>query len=358
MKELTSATALTDLRPLLELAAYVGGDPLLTQASTGNISAKLDGTLWIKASGKWMADALHDDFLIPLNLAALTECLQQGDDPIQRYSTASIETAMHAILPHPVVLHIHCVNTIAWAVRRDAQTQLERRLEGMSWQWIPYALSGLPLAREMDRALSNRPDTDVFVLGNHGLVLGGRDAKSVELLLNEVRARMAIAPREAHPADYAGLMDICTDSPWDLPDDDGIHALGTDPISQKILAGGLLYPCQAIFSDSTSTDLYRPLLCLDPQDAWQPQYRDRPFLVIESRGVVVRKSITPIELAMISGLSRVVQRLGASAPIRHLTESEIAEFSGKVIYRYREVAAAGGELIARRSEKKQVDLPV
>lgn len=351
MKEVTSATTMAGLRPLLELAAHVGGDPLLTQASTGNISAKLDGTLWIKASGKWMADALHDDFLVPLDLAVLTEAVRRGDDPIQRYSTASIETAMHAVLPHPVVLHIHCVNTIAWAVRRDAQAQLERRLEGMSWQWIPYALSGLPLAREMDRALSNRPDTDVFVLGNHGLVLGGRDAKSVELLLNEVRARMAVAPREAHPADYAGLMDICADSPWDLPDDDGIHALGTDRISQKILAEGLLYPCQAILSDSVSTELYRPILCVDPRDACQPQYRDRPFLVIERRGVVVRKSITPIELAMISGLSRVVQRLGSSAAIRYLTEAEIGEISGEVIYRYREVAAAGGNRIAHRSEK-------
>ena len=49
-----------ELTPLLELSARVGQNPLLTQASTGNASMKLDDRLWIKASGKWMADALCD----------------------------------------------------------------------------------------------------------------------------------------------------------------------------------------------------------------------------------------------------------------------------------------------------------
>jgi rhamnose utilization protein RhaD (predicted bifunctional aldolase and dehydrogenase) len=324
----------------MELAKRVGSDPLLTQASTGNISEKLHGILWIKASGKWMTDALREDILIPLDLATATECLRKGADPIERYPTASLETAMHVVLPHPVVLHVHCVNTIAWAVRSDAPTQLERRLEGLRWQWIPYTASGLPLAREIRHAVSARPDTDVFVLGNHGLVVGGDDAKSAEELLNEVRGRMALAPRPAHPADYAALMDISTDSPWDLPDDDGIHALGTDPCSRATLAGGLLYPCQAIFSNSTSSELFRPIPFPNTRDPWQARYHNRPFLVIEGRGVVVRKSIPPSELAMISGLTQVVQRLGASAPLRHLTESEIADISSEVANRYREHASA------------------
>jgi len=53
-----------DLAPLLELAGRVGRNPLLTQASTGNISLKLDGVLWVKASGKWLADAAGGKILI------------------------------------------------------------------------------------------------------------------------------------------------------------------------------------------------------------------------------------------------------------------------------------------------------
>src|ERR1700680_400120 len=107
MKEHTPVgTAQTELQPLLELTHRVGNDPLLTQAGTGNSSAKLDGVLWIKASGRWMADAMRDDILIPLDWAeVVTECLQPGVDPAGRYPNASLETAMHAALPHRVVLH-------------------------------------------------------------------------------------------------------------------------------------------------------------------------------------------------------------------------------------------------------------
>lgn len=46
---LTNQAELTLLR---ELSARIGTDPLLTQASTGNSSIKLEGVLWIKASGR------------------------------------------------------------------------------------------------------------------------------------------------------------------------------------------------------------------------------------------------------------------------------------------------------------------
>jgi rhamnose utilization protein RhaD (predicted bifunctional aldolase and dehydrogenase) len=309
-----------ELQPLLELTHRVGLNPLFTQASTGNSSVKLDGVLWIKASGRWMADALRDDFLIPLHLAEVAGCLRRNIDPAERYPRASLETAMHVALPQRVVLHVHCVNTIAWAVRNDAPILLQSLLDGLRWQWIPYVASGLPLAREVERAQRAHPDTNVFVLGNHGLVIAGEDAAIVEALLTDVKVRLALPPRQAHPADYAALMEICDGSFWELPDDDGLHALGTDRTSQKIMAGGFLYPCQAIFSGSR---------CGKP-----------PFQTVEGRGVVVSNSILPAELAMLSGLAQVVQRLNASAPLHYLTEAEVSGLAGHVTDRYRELAGA------------------
>ena len=67
MSKNMSATNQAELTPLRELSARIGSDPLLTQASTGNSSIKLAGVLWMKASGKWMADAIHEDILIPWN---------------------------------------------------------------------------------------------------------------------------------------------------------------------------------------------------------------------------------------------------------------------------------------------------
>jgi hypothetical protein len=61
-------------------------------------------------------------------------------------------------------------------------------------------------------------------------------------------------------------------------------------------------------------------------------------LLIEGRGVLISRSITSAECAMISGLAQVVQRIPASAPIRYMTDAEIANSSSAVAYRYRELA--------------------
>jgi rhamnose utilization protein RhaD (predicted bifunctional aldolase and dehydrogenase) len=340
MNENMSATYQAELTPLRELSARIGSDPLLTQASTGNSSIKLEGVLWIKASGKWMADAIHEDILIPLDLADVKERVKQKVDPAERYSGASIETAMHAVLPHRVVLHVHCVNTIAWAVRQDAPVQLEHQLDGLRWQWISYVPSGLPLAREIEKVLSASPDTDVLILGNHGLVIGGDDCGAVEDLLFQVQQRLAICPRQADRADYAALAEIADGSSWDLPDDDEVHALGTDAISRAVLSRGLLYPCQSIFSNSSTPGLFRSVPCPDPNDQSESRYCTRPFLIVEGCGVIVRRTMTHAQRAMMTGLARVIQRISSSAPLRYLTDEEVANSSSMITSRYRELADA------------------
>jgi rhamnose utilization protein RhaD (predicted bifunctional aldolase and dehydrogenase) len=123
------------------------------------------------------------------------------------------------------VLHVHSVNTIAWAVRRDARVQLEHQLDGLRWRWIPYIRSGLPLAREIEKALAASANTEVLVLGNHGLVVAGDDCGAVENLLSEVERRLSIRPRQAPPADYAALVEIADGSAWEVPEDNAVHAL-------------------------------------------------------------------------------------------------------------------------------------
>ena len=328
------------LSQLRELSAKTGGNPLLTQASTGNASMKLDGCLWIKASGKWMSDANRDDFFIPLDLGEVKNCLQQRIDPAERFRSASIETAMHAVLPHRVVLHLHSVNTIAWAVREDAPWQLRDRLAGLAWQWIPFTPSGMRLGCEIQKALSDSPGAQVLVLGNHGLVIGAEDCGSLDRLLAEVERRLTVPPRRAHPADYAALTHLASGSSWELPDDDEVHALGTDSITRRILSEGLLYPCQMIFSSTDSRALFHPVACLDSVDQWENAYAGRPFVIVEERGVLINKTTTATERATLSGLAQVAQRIPASAPLRYLSAAEASDTSKIMAARYRELATS------------------
>ena len=131
----------SEFRALRELSAALGADPLRTQGAGGNTSIKRDGVMWIKASGTWLADALAQDIMTPVRLDPLRKAIADGDpraaaavDFVDAQLNASglrpsIETSVHAIIPSPVVVHIHCVNTIALAVRHDGEALVARTLE-------------------------------------------------------------------------------------------------------------------------------------------------------------------------------------------------------------------------------------
>ncbi len=320
------------------LTARIGNDRSLTQASTGNSSAKLDGELRIKRSGCWMSAALRDDIFIRLNLDEVRECLRRGADPSDFFAGASLETAMHVALPHRIVVHVHSVNGIAWAVRPDELPQLQTRLAGLRWQWISYLPSGLPLARGIERALQRRPDTDLFILANHGLVVGGENARSVNALLSDVERRLDIRPRAARSADHETLAKLTVNSLWRLPDDEEIHSLATDPLSQRIVSRGILYPCQAIFSGSEGLETF---LAIDKRSAVEFRESQRPFLFLDGCGVLVSRLAGAPAIAMLAGLAQVASRLGGSASIRYLTDAEVSRLSPEAANRYRKLANAG-----------------
>lgn len=319
------------LESLRELSAQLGFNPLLVQASSGNTSIKADGVLWIKASGKWLQDAKREEMFVPLELAMVRNCIERNIAlPRDSASTStrplypSVETFLHAVVPQPVVVHVHSVNTIAWAVRHDAKSQLARRLSGLRWCLVPYASSGFPLALEIGKVTSADSHTNVFVLANHGLVVCGEDCDAANALLSEVERRLEIEPRKAPNANRERLIEMTQATQWRLPDSEALHALGTDSVSLRILTGGILYPCQALFLGR-----HAPVApCSIPvpkMECWiDKQFGVQSFVILEGSGVLVSASIGRAELAMLGGLAQVAQRLGAGSSIRYLSESDVS----------------------------------
>lgn len=330
-----------EIASLLNLSTRVGRDPQLVQGNNGNISLKVDGVLWIKASGKWLANAKQEDTFVPIELAVVKEYLRRNVEIAQVNTLSdrlrpSIETAMHAVLQHRVVLHVHSVNTIAWAVRRDGPSQLSNRLAGLEWRWIPYISSGIPLAKKIEELLSAAPEANVFILGNHGLVICGNNCDGAEALLDDVERRLAIIPRPSPEPDAALSAVLSGSSDWRFPDVRALHALGTDPVSRMILGGGVLYPCQAIFL-GPRIPIVPSSVPLSRFAGYSNGKAETPtYAIIEGAGVVVNKKINSAEYATLIGLMQVVQRLEEFAPLRYLTEAEIASVLGDWTNRYRQ----------------------
>jgi rhamnose utilization protein RhaD (predicted bifunctional aldolase and dehydrogenase) len=333
-----SVAAGSEIESLLEVSARLGADPLLIQAATGNTSLKRDGVLWIKASGKWLAHADREDILIPVDLAGTCARIEKNIDPAGQSAIVngktlgtSVETAMHAVLPHRVVLHVHSVNSIAWAVRRDGAAELADRLAGFHWQWIPYVPSGLALARAIREALSRAPLTDVLVLANHGLVVCGDSCAEAEARLREFELRASISPRVPPPPQWEALTQLAGGTSWRAPQNAALHAIGCDPVSRRIVSHGVLYPCQAIFLTPQMTTI--------PQSAdsgWLEETSD-PVVLVEDAGILMREKLNPVVTATLAGLAQVLQRIPDSASIEYLAEDQVRGLLCADVYHYREV---------------------
>ena len=77
------------LDELIEVSARLGEDLNLVQAGGGNTSWKENGTLWIKASGKWLVNAAREEMFVPVPIADVIQDMDAGADTTREYRTPS-----------------------------------------------------------------------------------------------------------------------------------------------------------------------------------------------------------------------------------------------------------------------------
>ena len=334
-----------ELADLKTLSARIGSDPLLTQGAGGNTSLKVDGTLWIKASGTWLAHAAERDIMVPVELAPLLAAVEAVDpaaEQAQKFTIASlnasglrpsIETTVHALMPQRVVLHVHCVDTISFAVRTDCVEQVTPKLDGLNWAYVPYARPGLPLALAIGEHRAQRPD--VLVLGNHGLVVAAETVSAAEALLDDVKRRLSVAPRQAKGASIETLLALAG-AGYRLPETDAAHAAAIDPVGLEIASRGSLYPDHVIFLGAGSV-IARP-----GEDAAAVVARlgAAPVSILfPDVGVLMRADAVPGADVMAGCLGDVTARISADAPLRFLTAEELRQLTDWDAEKYRQELA-------------------
>ena len=226
----------------------------------------------------------------------------------------SIETTLHAVLPHRVVVHVHCVETIAAACRTDVETILAERLGGLpdiAYAVADYARPGRPLTRAVRAAL--REATNVVVLRNHGLVVGADTVEAAADLQARVTRALASPARRAPPPDRGRLAGLA-DETYEVAAR-GTHGIATDPDGLAVATGGSLYPDHVIF-------LGRGLRMSKASDE-MPSGPDAPaILAVPGAGMLVRRDATAGARALLGALAEVTARLRSSDPIRVLTAAD------------------------------------
>ncbi|MFQ6552311.1 class II aldolase/adducin family protein [Aestuariibius insulae] len=307
-------------------SAKWGADPLRIQGPGGNTSIKIGEVMWIKASGMELGQALERDVFVPVNrAAALAEAHGAGDGTCkaavigQTGLRPSIETTFHAMLDWDVVAHTHSVATIAHAISPDGLQIARDLLRDLPVAFVPYAKPGLPLTAQIAQTVS--AETQVIVLGNHGLICCGSEPGEVADLMDEVERRLT------RPA-----LGMTADMPVAAPPDEFIWVpevgrLALEARLRDLACSGSLYPDHVVF--------------LGPGLPRAPM-ADAPVAVLKGQGVALRKDATSSQRAMLICLADVLARLDpawAVSPIGAEAEAELLDWDAE---KYRQALAARG----------------
>lgn len=326
------------LQDLARLSVRVGSDPLLIQGAGGNTSLKNGDVMWIKASGTLLAEAEKKEIFVPVDLPAMRAAF---DDPkVDADQTAqfivgdatlrpSIETSLHAVFAQDVVVHVHCVNALSHAIREDAEPQLDARLAGFDWCFVPYSKPGANLAAAVRSGLG--PKTNIALLGNHGIIVAADTVAGAEEVLNSVVSALTVTPAASGAVDTDALERL-TAPGWSVPEPEAaVHQVALDPDRMRHATGGSLYPDHVIFCGIAATVLKDDL----------PDAADAPvFLLVPGKGALMRSDASLGAKALMNCLGDVLLRVPSDAGLNYLTFEQNAELLDWDAEKYRQTLDA------------------
>ena len=245
----TTAAALeTDSQLPRELAELVYASRLLGRESRlvmhggGNTSVKSQladvignkvNVLFIKGSGVDLSDVTAYDFT-PVRIEPLQKLLQMilagenlSDEDLKSFSnrelknflflnlfsltdhmvrnglTPSIETLLHAFLPHKYIYHTHSQALLTLSNQPDGE-KLVREVLGERFGIVPYMRPGLELARSAEQIYAADRNVDGLVLLKHGLVTFGETSREAYDLMigavSELEGRIDQAGMKTFPS--------------------------------------------------------------------------------------------------------------------------------------------------------------
>jgi rhamnose utilization protein RhaD (predicted bifunctional aldolase and dehydrogenase) len=324
--------------------ASIARDRLLVQAAGGNVSWKSDSTLWIKASGTWLADAEKKDIFVPLERQPLDAALARGDYTVgarapEGYALRpSIETLLHALMPQRFVVHLHPVDAVAHLVRCNCEADLQAALgDDLAWELVDYNKPGADLARAIHAKLFEKPDVQVVLLKNHGVILGAETLVEIDRLLQALNERLGVQPRPLNDAvtGNRGLAaSALEDTAYQVCPDATMHCLASDPgLYERLGDSWAICPDHVVFLGAKAirivdlADLRDTLKSVDPAP---------PFVFVKDMAVLENRAATPAQRAQLTFYRDVMLRQPTEQPLDDLRHEQIASLLNWDAEKYRQ----------------------
>jgi rhamnulose-1-phosphate aldolase/alcohol dehydrogenase len=207
--DVARSKAMSEPEKLLYRSNLLGADKRITNFGGGNTSAKvmqkdpltaaMVEVLWVKGSGGDLGSIKMDGFstLYMDRLDALRG-IYRGvafEDEMVGYlphctfnlnpRAASIDTPLHAYVPHKHVDHMHPDAIIAIAAAQDSEA-LTKQIFGTRIGWLPWKRPGYELGLWLSDFCAKNPEAQGVVLESHGLFTWADDAQDCYALTLDI----------------------------------------------------------------------------------------------------------------------------------------------------------------------------
>lgn len=330
-----------------QLCADLGKDRLLVQGAGGNVSWKVQGTLWVKASGTWLANAKRENIFVPVDLNHLQNGLNQDDfditprlipTEVEHNLRPSIETILHALMPQKIVVHLHAINILSNLVTLSCKEKIDELLKRLNspliqYEFVDYFKPGPDLARAVQKSLQINPEANVLFLKNHGIVLGSESVEGVHKLLRKINQVFAdqIDPMEAiePPKTEIGSKDIG----YIVFPDAQVQQLVTNPtLFDRLKSDWAIYPDHVVFLGS------KAFVYLSWPDFLESKKNilDLPELIfIKDAGVFIRPDFNQAKIAQLICYYDVVSRIPSNLKLDPLDKKSVNDLLNWEAEKYR-----------------------
>ena len=183
----------------------LGGDPLLVLHGGGNTSVKTQAedvlgetheVLCVKGSG-WDMATIEPAGLpaVKLNpLRRLRNLERLADEDMVNFQrnnlldsaapNPSVETLLHAFLPHKFIDHTHAAAILSLVDQPDGEA-LAKDVYGGSMGFVPYVIPGFGLAKLAAEVFEAAPEVAGLILDKHGIFTFGSNAREAYELMIE-----------------------------------------------------------------------------------------------------------------------------------------------------------------------------
>ncbi len=186
-----------DLALRIYTTQLLGNDPTVVLHGGGNTSVKsskktllgnMEEIIYVKGSGKDMGNIEEDGFpaLEMRNLLSMRNLNKLDDFQMVNYQrkymldtsfpNASVETLLHAFLPHKFVDHSHS-NAILSLIDQPNPIEICQKVFGDEMGIVPYIMPGFQLAKKAAEVFEKNKKVKGLILLNHGIFTFADDAK-------------------------------------------------------------------------------------------------------------------------------------------------------------------------------------